>query len=130
METLSNGYKKPEDNDLSEDWFDALEDNIVRVNSHNHDGENSEILSAGSVSVSTATISSDDWVEVLEDENPTGIFSQTVQMPGLFNFDTRLISFRLTSTGEPIFPKIVKKTVNTYDIFVNDDSISIIAIYT
>ena len=46
--TLSNGYIKPEDGDTGAVWFDALEDNIQRVNDHNHDGSNSEIVQQGS----------------------------------------------------------------------------------
>ena len=41
MIVLSNGYKLPETGDFGDVWFPALEDNIQRINTHNHDGTDS-----------------------------------------------------------------------------------------
>jgi len=50
--------------------------------------------------------------------------------PGDMTFDTIAIQFRLLSTGEMVYPKVVKLTSKTYQVTVNDNTIDLIAIYT
>ena len=57
MLTLSHGYEKPETGDKGSVFFPALEDNIQKLNDHNHNGLNSELLTAAASAAVTQTIS-------------------------------------------------------------------------
>ena len=58
---LSNKYRLPETGDLGTSWFTDLEFNIQRLNDHTHNGDNSNKLTALSVSLITDTIASGDF---------------------------------------------------------------------
>jgi len=120
--TLSNGYKKPEDDDSGDSWFQDLEDNWQRANDHKHDGADSELLTP-----TTQTISSGNW-----DDDGNDTHSQTIDVTdanSAFTFDALGMEFRLSS-GTIIYPTVEKVTSTTYKIFINDNTQTLTAIYT
>lgn len=120
--TTSNGYKKPEIDDTGDTWFPNLEDNIDRVNSHDHDGANSELLTP-----TTQTISSGSWTDIGNDT-----YSQVIDVTDAnanFTYDAIGIQFRL-SNGDLVYPVVEKTTATTYTVFTNDSSQTYTAVYT
>lgn len=126
--TLSNGYIKPDTGDRGSTFFPGLEDNIERLNSHNHDGSNSEKIPASSINNPVQTLSSAGWTLI----SPS-VYRQLVTMPTPLAFDSRVMQFQISSganAGKLFHPTIVKQTVNTFYLFCNDNSFDVLVKYT
>ena len=64
--TLSKGYKLPSAGDDSTTWMSNIEDNIQRLNDHDHDGTDSALIDGSKISKATAIEISDSdgsWVD-------------------------------------------------------------------
>ncbi len=124
MITLSYGYKKPQTGDKGTPLFTALEDNIQRVNDHNHDGVNSPPLTAQSIQGIQATVLAANWVAF----GPTGHYRQLVTVIAGFNFDTMFISTR-TSAGAYVFPTIERFSATQFYIYTTDPTADFVVTY-
>lgn len=124
-QTLSYGYKLPTDGDRGGSFFPDLAADIQQLNDHNHNGTNSAQLSIQAVAVTTQAISSASWAA-----QGGGTFKQTVTLPGTLTYDAVAMQFRITSSKHIINPTIEKVSSNSYDIYVNDNSIGVTAIYS
>lgn len=127
MQTLSNGYKLPEDGDRGSTFFPALEDNIQRLNDHTHDGNDSERLTALSFDTTTQSILSASWTPV-----SGGLYKQTITLPGSLQVDNITMEFFIASgsfINHKIYPNVEKISSTQYDIFVNDNTIDLLAKY-
>jgi hypothetical protein len=125
MVILSNGYKLPETGDFGDVWFPALEDNITRVNSHNHDGNNSEKLSSTNVASFVQTILSGDFVPSGDEFVAAGV----TLAGGAVDVDNTTVQFRDPTTKEPIYLKYEKATqtqIDVYTSFVQDFEVLIL----
>jgi len=124
METLSNGYLKPETGDRGNEFFPALESNIERVNAHNHNGSNSEKLNSEALVALTdeTSLISSNWVL-----HSSGIFRAVVTMPGSLQFDTTTINLR--ANNRALYADIEKITINTFYVYVNDNSLNVKVLY-
>lgn len=120
--TLSNGYIKPDTGDRGNVFFPALESNIERVNDHNHDGANSEKLTASSIEAILDTINPGDWVL-----QASGLYRALVSMSGSLEFDTKGIQLR--ANNKPIYADMEKVTNNSFYVFVNDNTLTITVLY-
>jgi hypothetical protein len=131
MELTTYGYKKAEPGDTGESFFPAINFNWDRLDAHSHDGVDSTLLTISAVAITTQAILAAAWGAV---DATTGLYRQTVTLPTVagaqLDFDEIQISMRLTSTGEIVFPKVVKLTDGTYYVYVNDNSIALTAVYT
>jgi hypothetical protein len=123
--TLSYGFKKPQDGDRGSTFFDDLEADIQQLNDHTHNGTNSSLLSIQAITVTTQAISSASWAA-----QGGGTYKQTVTLPGTLTYDAIGMEFRITSSKHVIYPTIEKVSSTTYDIYTNDNSIGVTAIYT
>lgn len=121
---LSKGFKLPTTGDR--DWWTQLEDNITQLNSHDHDGTDSEQISTNNLSKSTGSIASGSWSAV---SGEAGTYKQTVTVPTGYTVDLTDIKFYITSSGIQIHPSVRKVTATTYDVFINDNSLSLTAVY-
>ena len=129
--TIANGYKLPADGDKGSTFFDDLESNITKISVHSHNGTDSEKLTATSVAAVSQAIAKGTWGAA--DSN--GIFNQAVAMSSPLEFDEVSISIRIDEAGHAddkqiIHPTIIKTGTSTYTIYVNDDSMSLKAIYS
>jgi hypothetical protein len=124
MLTLSYGYKKPQNGDKGQPLFDALADDIQRVNDHTHDGVNSPPLTAQSLQGIQATIPAASWAAY----GPTGHYRQLVTMVSGFNYDTCFMSFRLT-TGEYVTPTVEKFSATQYYVYTTDNTKDFVVTY-
>lgn len=125
MITLSFGYRLPQAGDRGVNpLFNGLEFNITRLNGHNHDGSNSTLLTAQSITAVSASIVSGSWVLFGD-----GLYRQLVTVVAGFDFDKVQIGFRLSTTNEFVYPKIERVSATQYYIYVNDNTINLTAVY-
>lgn len=105
MIILSNGYKLPETGDFGDVWFPALEDNITRLNGHNHDGSNSSKIPATSITGLAQTVTAGDF-SVSGDR-----FRALVTLAGgAVDIDNKTVIVRDPTTKNPIHLDIEKVT--------------------
>jgi len=115
MQTLSYGYKKPQNGDKGQPLFTALEENIQRVNDHSHNGINSPALTAQSIQGIQDTILAASWAAF----GPIGHYRQLVTIIAGFNYDTVFMSFR-TTAGEYITPTIERFSATQYYVYTTN----------
>lgn len=114
MVVLSNGYKLPETGDFGDIWFPALEDNIKRVNTHNHDGTNSAKVPTTSLTGVVQTILSGDFA------GSGGVFTATITVAGgAINIDNKTVVFRDPTTKEVLYLKYVKVSTTQITVTIN-----------
>jgi hypothetical protein len=124
MQTLSYGYKKPQTGDQGSTLFTALSDNIQRVNDHDHDGSDSALLTAASVTSVTQSIAAGSWVATSQ-----GNYRQLVTLPGSLDYDNINIIMK-NSSGHVVFATIEKVSDTTYYVYTNDVSTGYTAVYS
>lgn len=114
----------------STEWMPHTRANWVRLASHKHDGVDSALIPSAylSLSKSTQTIDSAAWIA-----SGSG-YKQTITMPGTLLFDSTLIKFKLSKAldaydGAIIYPTVIKIAASQYDIYVNDNTIDVVAVY-
>lgn len=120
--TLSHGVYKPANPDTGDVWFPAMANNMQILNDHNHDG-----VSAAFLAVTTQSIASGSWGA------PTnGTYTQTITLPTVnsvqLQYDSIQMMFKL-STGEVIYPNVVRLSATTYSISTNDNTQTFTAVY-
>lgn len=126
--TLSKGYKKPATGDRGSSFYPNLEDNIELSNSHKHNGVDGEKINVKDLVVSSQTISSASWGSDLGGST----YRQLVTLPTGITFDDMIVKFQISGGGDDgvqISPTLVKASSNTYYIYVNDNTIAILATY-
>ena len=121
--TTSNGYKKPNTGDRN--FWSDLEDNIDRINSHSHDGTDSEKLQSKAISNNTSVVSSASWGSVDANDN----YSQTITVPTDVDIDNKIIQCRDSSTGAVVHADVIKASSTTITITVNDNTLDLEVIY-
>jgi hypothetical protein len=113
MIILTNGYKLPETGDFGNVWFVALEDNIQRVNDHNHDGTNSEILPSSSFQAAVISV-------VAANFSPSGNeFRATINILGGASIDTKSIIARDPVTKDVCYLKVEKISASSFYLYTN-----------
>lgn len=113
MIVLSNGYKLPENGDFGDVWFPALEDNITRLNSHDHDGLNSNKLESKNIKATNETILGASFTA------SGNAFRTLITMPTGLLFDDCAIIAKDPSTKDQVYLKIEKFSVSQYYIYTN-----------
>jgi len=124
--TLTYGRKVPADGDKGTSFFDDLEDNIAVDDAHTHDGTNSSTLSTSSITNATTSILSAAWVAVA---GKTGLYSQNVTMPTGLTLGKRGVLFIDASTGHFYLLSVEQVSTTEYTVYINDNTISLTAIY-
>lgn len=122
MQTLTYGLKRPDTGDTG--FFDEMEDNIDRLDAHNHDGVDSALLTASSLSSVTQAVSAASWANV-----SGGIYSQVVTMTSPLTFDETAISFRDGTTKEILYLRAVKASSNTFTVYSSDNTLTLSVVY-
>lgn len=125
--TLSNGYKLPADGDRGSTWFDDLESNITRVNGHTHDASDSEAIPAKNLTKGTSTILAANWSLV-----SGGTYKQTITLPSGYTMAATLFKFQINNgseAGDLIFPTIEQASATSYEIYINDSTVEVLATY-
>lgn len=125
MLTLSYGFYKPQTGDKGSVFFPRLEDNFQKLNDHTHDGANSSKITAASSNVVTQAVASGSWALV-----SLGTYKQTVTLPAALAYDNIVIGFRDAATGHPLSLSVQKVSSTQYDVFINDNSLNLTAVYS
>lgn len=127
MQTLTYGFKKPQTGDKGSVWFPALEDNIQQMNDHTHNGTDSSRLSVTALTTLTQTVSSGSWSAV---SGQAGTYRQLVTTPpSVTSLDEVVVTFKHGTTKDVIHLTYEKQSANTYYLYINDNSINVIANY-
>ena len=124
--TLTYGRKKPQDGDKGSTFFDDLEQNVDLDDAHTHNGTDSSLLPTSSFNNTTQAIASGSWAAV---SGKPGLYKQTVTLPGTLTYDGRGIFFKDSTTGHMLNLKVEKVSSTTYDVYINDNTVSLTAIY-
>lgn len=124
MQTLSYGFKNPDNGDKGSVWFPALNFNIVQLNNHTHDGATSAFITAANIQSGTVSVPSGSWTVT-----GTGKYQQDVTVPSGFTMDTSSMQVRLASTGHYIYPTIEKLTTSTFRIYTLDNTLTYTAVF-
>lgn len=120
MQVLSMGFKKPQDGDQGDVFFDAIAFDVQQLNDHTHNGTNSQLLAT-----QTQSIVSGSWAAA---PIGGGVYRQLVTVPAGYSFDTASIWFKI-STGVVIYPSVERVSSVTYYIYVNDNTLNLTAYY-
>lgn len=120
MQTLSMGYKKPDNGDTGDVFFSAMSNNMQLLNDHTHDGVTSKLLGCTTQSILAAS-----WAAA---PIGGGVFRQLMTVPTGYSFDTCSIWFK-TSAGIVVYPSIERVSSTTFYIYINDSSLALTAFY-
>lgn len=119
--TTAYGYKIMEEGDPALTWMDDTEDNWNRMSAHDHDGTDSTLLTPNAITKYSSTISGSAWGSDLGG----GMYKQTITVPaGISEFNSFDVMVYITSTGERIFPRFIRTSATTYEIYSNDSSLA------
>lgn len=122
MLTLSYGYQKPQNGDKGSLFYPALAANSQQCNDHNHDGTNTQKLTAQSITAVAGTILIAGWLAA---PIAGGLYRQLITMPPNMNFDNYGIQIQIASganSGHRVLPSIEKVSATTYYVYSNDNS--------
>lgn len=125
MLTLTYGLQLPETGDKGSVFFPALKDNITQLDAHDHDGTDSPLLPSSSLALTTQSILAVDWVALGEPGN----YRQVITMSAPLTYDNKGIFFKNSSNGDLLYLSVEKVSANSYYVYINDNTISLTAIY-
>lgn len=127
--TTTKGYKLGTNGDRGSWWEGVLNFNTKRINTHKHDGNDSELIKTTDLDKQVQDILSASWTATT---GQAGTFEQEVTMPAGFVFPKLSMQFFVnggSEDGSEVFPSIVKTATDKYKIYVNDNSLALKAIY-
>lgn len=119
MQTLSYGYKKPQNPDTGDIWFPAMESNMQQLNDHAHNGVDSAFLAVSSQSVLAAAWGSD---------LGGGRYRQLLTVPTGMTYAGCQIEVR-RSTGEVCYPTIERVSSTQFYLYTNDNTLAYTVLY-
>ena len=124
MQTLTYGYKKPEDGDKGQQHFDAMEENWQQVNDHSHEGSDSAKLGSAALNHSSQAVASGGWVLVAN-----GIYRQAVSVVGGLQYENYEVVFRNSANGDRLYLDTEKIDASQYYVYCNDNTVNLTAVY-
>lgn len=128
--TLPFGRKLPTDGDRGSTWFDDLEANINLNDAHTHDGVTSPFLPSKNISKPTTVILAANWAAVA---GQNGTYSQTVATPSGVTVAAMITKFQVNDAGgtfgDQLFLTVQRVSNLTYEVFINDNTIEVLATY-
>jgi hypothetical protein len=109
-------------------WWDNITFNWNRLNGHSHNGVDSAKITPTSITKATQQILAANWVA-----GTGGNYTQTVTLPAGYLFSTGLSAKFYIYTGGNITDEIaitpVRASDSTYTLEVNDNTITLTAVY-
>lgn len=116
-----------EASDRGKAFCPAISANFEKLDTHNHDGVNSEKVASQSVVKTEVILAEADWVGEQRG------FKQTVALPSGFLFDTTDLYFIVSTgarQGQRINPTIVKVNDTSFDVYVTGGNYDLKVIYS
>lgn len=131
MHVTTYGYQIPDTGDAAKGtsgWFAAIVANFNRLDTHNHDGNNSALLTVGGFSPYTNAIAAAGW-----GSSGSG-YKQTVTVPaGVTDINNYNVKFVFTApsgvVGQLAYLNYKRITATTFDVYCNDNTAAFTAIY-
>lgn len=120
MITLSKGVFQTQNGDTGDIFFPAWSANATWMNNHTHNGTDSQFLSSTQQNILAAN-----WTAA---PIGGGLYVQTVTVPSGFSYDQCQIWFKLSS-NQYVYPSVERLSATTYNVFINDNTLSLIANY-
>lgn len=123
--TLSNGVRVPSDGDR--DWYEIIEEALAILNNHTHDGDDSEQLPSSIISKATQDVLAANWVSQGE-----GTYKQTLTLPTNYTWNDMQVRFYINGgaqDGNEVLLSVKKVSATTFDIFINDNTLALKAVY-
>jgi hypothetical protein len=114
MIILSKGWKLPETGDFGSEWFPALEDNIVQLNSHKHDGLDSEQIEGIALKGFFITVPQASFVD-----QGNGYYRALVNVPQGKPLSDFMVSVKDPVTKDPVYLKQERVTDTSFYLFSN-----------
>lgn len=122
---LSKGFVKPQAGDLGQTWMPEHEDNIQQLNDHDHDGLNSQLIDAISLTKQTSVVLAASWVA-----DGGGNFSQVISVPAAISeINNHLVKIYDQATGDFLNLGIERVSASSIRIRINDNSLTVVAVY-
>ena len=123
----------PETGDSDGAVYSALVANIILDDAHSHDGVDSAKLNSSSVVLSDDSkvlILAADWGGIVD-----GLYSKQISAPAGMTFDQASIEVRTYTlvtgeTGSVIYPSITRISESVCEIFVNDNTLNLVAMFS
>ena len=122
MRTIDWGYEVPETGDAGNVFGPGIERDIEKLADHEHDGVLNAKIKPVNFDKPTGTAPSGSWAAF-----ESG-YKQTVTLPTDYEFDTTQIFCRF-STGEYFEAPIEKLSDTTFEVFINDNTITLNFLY-
>lgn len=116
------GQKIPESGDKGTQVFGALEGNIQGFVDHTHNGINSSLISAMSITKEKVNLAPGSW------EATTSGYKQTVSAPGAVTLDKVGMRFRVRTgplQNAFINPTVIPLSLTQFEVHVNDSSLDL-----
>lgn len=123
--TTAKGYRKPTTGDRG--WYTDLEFNIDRIDAHSHNGVDSAALPSTSITKITQDVLAASWSSLGE-----GNYKQTLTLPTNFTFNDMQVRFYVnggTMDGQEVILSVKKVSASTFDVYVNDNTLALKAVY-
>jgi len=125
VQTTSYGYKTGEDGDKGKTIFDFFNFNFLRLNSHKHDGVDSQKLDSTNIQKISQSLDSADWVA-----HTNGLFRQLVTLVGGLDYDDITITCKDAATSNQLYLGVEKVTDTTFYVYCNDATKDVNLLYT
>lgn len=131
MTLTTYGYRLPQSGDKAKGtsgWYASYEFNVSRIDTHNHDGANSALLTFSSISPYTGTILAAGW-----GVDGAG-YKQTVTVPaGVTEVNNYNLKFIVTAgtaaVGTILYLGYKRLTATTYEVYCNDNTTALTVLY-
>lgn len=124
--TLSYGFKKPSTGDRGSEWFKDLEDDIVQLNNHTHDGTfgNSSQINAINIVATKESLLPAGWVDL-----GGGKYVQEKSLPNDNLYDDVTFYFRnaLGNKEKIELDVSIGSDSKKYKVYSNDNTLSAVA---
>jgi hypothetical protein len=118
MLTLSYGYKKPQAGDRGSVWFPAMEENIQKLNDHNHDGVNTAAISGSNIASANVIALAANWGA----EVRPGVYRQLMSMPSGFSFDNCIAQVKLHTSGHIVNLTVERVSGSSFYLYTCDNT--------
>lgn len=112
METLSYGYKKPENGDTGDVILPSYQENVQKMNDHTHDGQNS-----ARVQQTRQQLTAGSWQSFPVPLQP---YYAELNMPDGMTFDNTVIIFTDFVNGSVVPLDVVKTGDTTFTVYSNN----------
>jgi hypothetical protein len=124
MITLSYGVLQPQNGDKGSVFFPALNTDLAYLNDHTHDGVQGAPIQAVNIAPSTGTVLAANWVSV-----GGGTYRQLLVVPNGKNFADVNVTFKDSTTFQPLLLGVEAATLTTFYVYVNDSTVTLTASY-